>query len=170
MKVTSKLLLAIFVLCGVAMAQDANPVVSAAKQMVDNMSKRVMGAAEAMPAGKYSLKPTPDHETFAHLIGHTAESSLRFCSKLNGTEAPAKPAETDAKEKQVAYLQSSFTICGEALGKLKDSELGQEMELYGGRKGTKASALFSITGGLQDHYAQMAGYLRAADVKPPTAK
>src|ERR1700692_4452439 len=66
----------------------ANPVSSFVKQQLTRFNKNVVAAAEAMPAEKYSFKPTPEMNTFAHLTIHIAEGNNSLCSKISGTPAP----------------------------------------------------------------------------------
>jgi hypothetical protein len=96
-----------------------------------------------------------------------------LCSKLSGTPEP-KPAaalkETDGKDKLVPALKASFDFCSTALGKVDDSKLADEVELFGGRKGSKAFALLALSGGWSDHYSAAAIYLRLNGLLPPTAQ
>jgi hypothetical protein len=49
-------------------------------------------------------------------------------------------------------------------------KLGDEVTLFGGRKGTKAAAVIALTSGWADHYSAAAMYLRLNGLVPPTAK
>src|SRR5208282_3608108 len=54
-----------------APAQTANnPVVSTVRQLEERQSKNLIGAADEMPADKYSYHPTPEQMSFAHLVMH----------------------------------------------------------------------------------------------------
>src|ERR1700681_3514498 len=88
----------------------ANPVSSFVKQQLARYNKNMVAAAEAMPAEKYSFKPTPEMNTFAHLTMHIAEGNNLLCSQISGTSAPTgeKPAEDNPKDKLVAGLKASF--------------------------------------------------------------
>ena len=46
----------------------ANPIVTTVRQMEGRFAKNLTGAADEMPADKYSYRPTPDQITFAHLM------------------------------------------------------------------------------------------------------
>ena len=45
-------------------------------------------AAEAMPAGDYAFKPTPEVRSFGELIGHVANANFFFCSQAHGEKSP----------------------------------------------------------------------------------
>src|SRR6266446_6803636 len=98
---------------GAASAQEAapgpvaNPVTTTVKAQMTRYAKNMVAAAEAMPAEKYNFKPTPEMNTFAHLVMHIAQSNNSLCSKISGMTAPdAKLAETDPKDKLVAGLRA----------------------------------------------------------------
>ena len=99
-----------------------NPVSGAVKAQLPRFSKNMVAAAEAMPADKYNFKPTPEMNSFAHLVMHIAQSNNGLCAKISDTPAPdAKMADTDPKEKLVAALKASFEYCATSLEKLDDS-------------------------------------------------
>lgn len=164
----------LLVLAGASlMAQDKNPVTSAVKEILPRQQKNLIGAAEAMPADKYSYKPTEQQMTFSHLVMHVIESNNLLCSRISQAPAPKPEAplkESDGKDKLVAALKTSFDFCSSALGKMDDSKLGDEIELFGGRKGSRAFGLIALTSGWADHYGAAAIYLRLNGVLPPTAQ
>jgi hypothetical protein len=53
---------------------------------------------------------------------------------------------------------------------LKDSQLGETVTFFRGARVPRARALFELTGDLEDHYSQMAGYLRLNNLTPPSAQ
>src|SRR5713226_4700400 len=112
----------------------ANPVTTTVKTQLGRFSKIMVAAAEAMPAEKYNFKPTPEMNSFGHLVMHIAQSNNFLCSKISGQAAPdAKLADGDGKDKLVAGLKASFEFCGTALANVDDSKLGESMILFGNR-------------------------------------
>jgi DinB superfamily len=168
--VTLSFALAMQTICH-AQTGSANPVSSAAAQMLGSREKSLVGAAEAMPDNKYSFQPTPQQMTFGHLIEHSVEANFSMCSKLSGAPGPQQHVtEKDGKAKLTVALKESFQYCSGVLTNLSDSKLGDPVELFGGTKGTKATALLYLTGGWADHYGAAAIYLRLNGILPPTAK
>ena len=53
----------------------SNPVVSTVRQLEERQSKNLIGAAEEMPADKYSYHPTAEQMSFAHLVMHVVEAN-----------------------------------------------------------------------------------------------
>jgi hypothetical protein len=153
-------------------APSPNPVSDALRQGLARSSKNMIAAAEAMPAEKYSFKPTPDQITFGHLALHIAESNTRFCAAISGAAAPeaAKLTEADAKEKLVADLKASFDFCSFSLAKVDDAHLADSLPLFNGRSFSRAAVMFILSGSWADHYSAQALYLRLNGVLPPTAQ
>lgn len=157
----------------VVLAQDKNPVTSVARQILPRQQKNLVAAAEAMPADKFGYKPTEQQMTFGHLVLHIIESNNYLCSHIGDVpemKPPVPLKESDGKDKLVAALQASFEFCTTALGKVDDSKLGDEVELFGGRKGSRAFALIALTNDWADHYSSAAMYLRLNGLLPPTAQ
>lgn len=155
-----------------APAPSASPVADALRSGLARYSKNMTAAADAMPADKFSFKPTTDQSTFAHLTIHIAESNFNFCSKISGVAAPEGPklAETDGKDKLVAAVKSSFDFCSTALAKVDDSHLAEQIPLFGGRNVSRAGVMLILSGSWGDHYSAQSMYLRLNGVLPPTAQ
>jgi hypothetical protein len=149
----------------------ANPVSGFVKAGVARYQKNMVAAAEAMPAEKYSFKPSPEMNSFGHLVMHIAQSNNTFCSKISGQAAPdVKIAESDAKDKLVAAMKDSFAFCATALEKVDDSKLGEQFMMFGNRPMSRGGALVALGGSWTDHYATEAIYLRLNGILPPTAQ
>jgi len=155
------------------LAQDKNPVTSVVKEMLPRQQKNLVAAAEEMPAEKYSFKPTEQQMTFGHLILHVIETNNHVCSKIGDVpevKAAVPLKESDGKDKLVPALKASFDFCSTNLDKMDDSKLGDEVELFGGRKGSRAFALIVLANSWADHYSSAAMYLRLSGLLPPTAQ
>jgi DinB family protein len=160
---------------GAAAAPDmspvANPVSGFVKAGVARYEKNMVAAAEAMPAEKYGFKPSPEMNSYGHLMMHIAESNNTFCSKISGQAAPdVKLSESDPKDKLVAAVKDSFAFCTTALAKVDDSKLGEQFPFFGGRPISRGGALVALGGSWTDHYATQAIYLRLNGILPPTAQ
>lgn len=163
----------LLLLAAAVLAQDKNPVTSVAKEILPRQQKNLVAAAEEMPANKFAYKPTEQQMTFGHLVLHIIESNNYLCSKIGDTPQPKPPLplkESDGKDKLVAALKASFEFCATALGKVDDTKLADEVELFGGRKGSRAFALIALTSDWADHYSSAAMYLRLNGMLPPTAQ
>lgn len=145
-----------------------NPVVSAARSMEERFSRNLIGAANEMPADKYSYRPTPEQISFGHLMMHVAEANNALCAAIAGETRAVKLSETDSKETLANAVKESFDYCRQVLSKADDSSLGQSFTL-GNQTGTHASALLRLVAGWSDHYGAAAMYLRLNNLLPPSA-
>jgi hypothetical protein len=148
-----------------------NPVTDAVREILPRQEKNLIAAVEEMPADKFGYSPTPAQITFGHLVMHVTMSNIELCSKAASMPPPPmKPTPETDKERLQAGLTKSFLYCEAAMGKVDDSKLGNPVELFGGRQGTVASALISLTNDWADHYSAAAMYLRLNGLLPPTAQ
>lgn len=166
------LLLAMSATAQTISAQTKDPVSTALREVLPGRQKNTIAAVEAMPADKFSYKPSADQVTFGHLVTHMVESNNLFCSKAAAIPAPKTDEikDTDSKEKLVAALKTSFDFCSEALTKMDDSKLAETTEGFGGKQVTRAWFSLVLASSWADHYAEAAMYLRLNGVLPPTAK
>jgi uncharacterized damage-inducible protein DinB len=149
-----------------------DPVASSLRQLEQRSQNNTIGAVEAMPADKFSYKPTAEQSTFGHLAVHIVGFNYSICSKAADVPAPKveESKETDSKDKLVAAVKASYAFCSEALAKMDDSKLGDEIDLFGGHKAPRAMAALIAGSGWSDHYATAAMYLRMNGIKPPSAQ
>ncbi|PYO92948.1 MAG: hypothetical protein DMD62_11440 [Gemmatimonadetes bacterium] len=157
-----------------APAASANPVSDALRQMEQRFARILVAAAEAMPADKYTYRPTPAQMSFAQIQVHLAnEGNDLLCGKVAGVTAPARATAADStlgKDALVARLKETFTFCEQAFAKLDDSKLNTPIQLFGPRPFSMAAAMFITVGDWADHYSQEANYLRLNGILPPTAQ
>jgi len=155
-----------------AAAPIKDPVTASVRILFPRSQKNILGAIEAMPADKFSFKPTPDQMTFGHLVVHIIESNNFICAKAAAIPEPKVDAvkETDPKDKLLAAAKASFDFCEDAVAKMDDSKLGDSVELFGGHQFPRAMAVLSMASGWADHYGAAAFYLRLNGILPPSAQ
>ena len=153
-------------------APTKDPVSNSLRMLLQRSQNNIVGAVEAMPADKFSYKPTPDQMTFVHLVVHIIGSNNSLCAKVADVPAPKvdEAKETDSKDQLVAATKASFAFCSEALGKMDDSKLGDDVELFGGRHFPRAMGALGLASGWADHYGAAAMYLRLNGILPPSAQ
>ncbi len=149
----------------------ANPVTTMVKSQLTRYEKNMVAAADSMPAEKYGYKPTPEMNSFGHVVMHIAQSNYFLCAKISGQTAPEfKLTDADGKDKLVAGLKASFEFCSTALAGVDDSKLSDPLTLFGTRQTSRAGALIILSDDWYDHYAGQAIYLRLNGILPPTAQ
>jgi hypothetical protein len=149
----------------------AHPVTTTVKSQLTRYEKNMVAAADLMPTEKYNFKPTPEMNSFGHVVMHIAQSNYFLCAKISGQAAPdVKLADTDGKGKLVAGLKASFEFCSTALAGVDDSKLSDPVTLFGNRQTSRAGALITLSDDWYDHYGAQAMYLRLNGILPPTAQ
>ena len=172
MRIASCVIVACLPAAASLIASQPNPVATALRADMDRYEKILVASAETMPADKYGTKPTDKQMSFGELIRHVTTSNTMLCAWIAGQTAPAMspwPA-TPGKDTLVAALKESFAYCRSALVGVDDSKLGDDVPFFGGRKVTRAAAMFSLSADWGDHYSLMATELRLAGQLPPTAQ
>jgi hypothetical protein len=152
-------------------ASTKDPVATALRAMLGRFQNNTIGAITAMPADKFGYKPTPDQSSFGHLAAHIADANYNFCAAVGGVPMPkvAEGKESDSKDTLLAAAKASFDFCGDALGKMDDSKLGEQVDLFGG-KTSRAGAALRLASAWADHYSAQAMYLRLNGILPPSAQ
>jgi hypothetical protein len=148
-----------------------NPVSTVLRTLLPRQQKNILAAIDAMPADKFSYKPTPDQISFAHLVVHITQSNNGLCAKVADIAAPkvAELKDTDSKDTLLAAARASFDFCSTALANVDDSKLGDNLD-YGFAKGPRAMGAIFLASGWADHYGAAAMYLRLNGILPPTAQ
>jgi hypothetical protein len=154
-----------------AAAPVKDPVTAGLRILLPRSRTNTLGAIAAMPADKFSYKPTPDQMSFAHLVVHIIGFNNAVCAKAADIAEPKveEVKESDSKEKQMAAATASYDFCADALGKMDDSKLSDSIQLFG-RQGPRALAALIMASGWADHYADAAMYLRLNGILPPSAQ
>ena len=170
-----RLLLAVLVASpAVSAAQDQaplGPLASALRVSLSRYTTNMTGAAELMPAEKFSFKPTPEQLSFAEIIAHEAQSNELLCGAIAGGAQAVPGAGPNApKDSLVARLRRSFEYCGRVIAQLRETALGDSVPVTNTRKMTRARAIIVLAVDWADHYAQAAMYLRANGILPPSAQ
>jgi uncharacterized damage-inducible protein DinB len=155
-----------------AAQMETNPVSNGVRKMLERESKNLVAAAEEMPADKYSFSPTPQQMTFGKLVVHMIHANYHLCSMISGAETPKMDdvKDTDAKDKLVGTLKSSFEFCTSSLVKVDDSKLGEQVPFFGGKTTSRGNVMLAFAEDFGDHYSMAAMYLRLNGLLPPTAK
>lgn len=127
--------------------------------------------AEAIPADKYSWRPSPDVRSFAEVFMHVSAANYNLY-KLVGTPPPAgfdvkgfEKSTTD-KVKVIATLKDSFAHAKKAITAMSDADLEKSLDWFGG-KNTQRGILLFIVRHAAEHLGQSIAYARFAGITPP---
>ncbi len=120
-----------------------------------------------MPEQHYGFRPAKDTRTFAEIIGHLVGEHYAVCGAVSGRPAPATNFEKlSSKDALTSALQDSIAICDMAYGLLTDENASFRYTVFN----TMATRLELLTDTIthdNEHYGNLATYLRIKGVTPP---
>ncbi len=151
-------------------------VINEVKTIYTNIKNNITKAAEQFPEDKYSWSPTPDVRSWAGLMGHLTDDNNGACFLLAGETAaqprydnggkPTDIAKGLKKADIVAKLAESFARCDKAFEAVNDQNM---TERNGMTNRSKFGALFYNTQHINEHYGNIATYMRLQGLVPPSS-
>jgi len=142
------------------------------KAFYNYTKQNIIAAAEKMPAEHFSFKPTPDVRSYTEIFGHILNTNYIACSGLRGQANPNKDdleKTLKTKEDVVKATKASFEYCDLALKNLTAANV-QESFKNGTRDIPKTSPLLLLIAHSQEHYGNLATYLRLKGIVPPSSE
>jgi len=127
--------------------------------------------AGAMPANKFTWRPSEDVRSVAEAYLHVAAANYNL-PKLIGTAPPAgfKPQgfdkSTTDKAKVIEALKDSFAHLRRAVVNMPDADLEKQLDWFGG-KNTERGILLFMMRHMAEHLGQVIVYARVNGVVPP---
>ncbi|HTS37481.1 MAG TPA: DinB family protein [Candidatus Solibacter sp.] len=127
--------------------------------------------AEAIPADKYTWRPSSDVRTIAEVFLHASAANYNLY-KLVGTPTPAdvntKTLEqsTTDKAKVISVLKASYAHAKKAILAMPDADLEKTLDWNGGTI-TERGVLLYIVQHIAQHLGQQIAYARSVGVAPP---
>jgi len=127
--------------------------------------------AEAIPAEKYTWRPTPDTRSVAEVFLHVAVANYNLY-KLVGTPPPAGlevkgfDKSTTDKTKIIATMKDSFAHARKAITAMPDTDLDKSLDWFGG-KNTERGVLLFVVRHAAEHLGQSIAYARMCGIVPP---
>lgn len=105
-----------FLLCGLtsqlaAQAAPQNaPVATAFRNMTQNMERKLLLAAEAMPADKYSYRASPGVRSFGETVWWLSEYTPYLCAKIADVQSPPElPLTADSPKDSLLAVSGRRT-------------------------------------------------------------
>jgi len=172
-----------FVVCILSMTTSfgQQSVLPAIDRQFNKIERDILSSAEAMPEDKFNFTPEslniPNSDfkgvrTFAGQIMHLATDNILIWSAI--TNAPVRtdiedvngPKNIKTKKEVIEYLKSSFDIGHKAVSTLTTQNAMQMIDFRGRQLAKLDLAFYALTHS-NEHYGQMALYLRICGIIPP---
>lgn len=170
-----------FLLCGLTgevaaqtLPQNA-PVATAFRNMTHNMQRKLLLAAEAMPADKYSYRASPGVRSYGETLWWLLDYTPYLCARIADVQSlPDRPLSgASPKDSLLAGLRAANHFCDHALETLDDSKLGDSVvvdlrpDVVGNAPPmTRAAAMIAVTTYWSDVYARLSEYARSNGILP----
>jgi hypothetical protein len=154
--------------------------VEALRSVFDSLEEKILGAAQAMPAEKYSFAEAgefADASTFGERLKHIA-ADLYFDAETileEGGVADIGSGEAESptvltKPQIITYLRRAFIYMHRAATTIDDANelvLGPSGAPFGPPRSARLRIAIANIGRLNDHYGKLVEYLRMNGITPP---
>ena len=139
---------------------------------LDDVQKKIMDLAAAVPAEKYTWRPAPGVRSVSEVYMHIAGGNY-FLATFVGVQPPddmPKDIEKITDKQQVlAALQKSFDHLRTILKNTSDADLEKPVKLFGNPT-TQRGVLVTALNHLHEHLGQSIAYARMNGVTPPWSR
>lgn len=183
MKSSSRIFLCLFLslVSQVALGQTRYTISQSLDFWITNTEKEVVGAAAAMPEGKYSFRPTAgeftDVRTFAEQVKHLAANNYRMAANILAQtptadqEAETGPDDVRTKAQIMDYLKGSFEALHRAVFTIREENMLRPLaSRQPPRQNNPVQFAVDAVAHSYDHYGQMVEYLRMNGIVPPASR
>jgi hypothetical protein len=158
------------------------PIATVYRQRTGGLRRLIAQAYDSIPASMFSFKPTPAQLSFGFVAAHLASDAYFFCNNFSDRKAtrpeshvstPDSVKQNWPKDSLVAQMKAAFQFCDEAMANMTDAQAMAIIDVAGPNNATfKRSRMNYLLGhamDLQDHYSQIANYMRLKGMLPPSA-
>jgi uncharacterized damage-inducible protein DinB len=138
---------------------------------LDDVSKKILDLAGAVPAEKYSWRPEKGVRSVSEVYMHIVVANY-FLPSFMGVQPPAgidRSTETGVtdKAKVVAMLRQSFDHVRTVVLKTPDADLDKKVKVFGGSEMSERALIMVIGNHMHEHLGQSIAYARSNGVTPP---
>ena len=147
------------------------------------VERNVVGAADVMPADKYSFAPTEGEfrgvRTFGRQVKHLAATNYILAAAALGEDAPAGagdeagPDSVNTKAEILDYVRGSFAQLRKAVDRIGEPHAvvrSSPISPFQGGTATRLALTVEALIHAYDHYGQLVEYLRMNGIIPPASR
>ena len=168
-KISQNVILAAVLAAPAAAQTPTDPLSAALKRQWDGIALNLKESAEAVPADRYSFKPSPDVKTFAGEMGHAANTHYFFCARIKGEPNPNKNdyEKETSKDVLVKAVIASNDYCSSIINGANDKWL-MEMVGQGPAAQPRGAILAAHIAHSNETYGTVVPYMRMSGIVPPS--
>ena len=136
---------------------------------LDDVQKKVMQLATAIPASKYSWRPGRGvrsvSEVYMHIAGGNYFAAAAISRKAASSEAGSLEQFSE-KDRVLEELRKSFDQLRDAIVGASDADLDKNVKMYG-TDTTERAAMLTALNHIHEHLGQSIAYARMNGIVPP---
>jgi uncharacterized damage-inducible protein DinB len=138
---------------------------------LDDVSKKILDLAGAVPADKYSWRPEKGVRSISEVYMHIVVANY-FLPSFMGVQPPAgidRSTETGVtdKAKVLAMLHQSFDHVRTVVLKTPDADLDKKVKVFGGSEMSERALIMVMGNHMHEHLGQSIAYARSNGGTPP---
>ena len=138
---------------------------------IDDVGKKLIDLAEAMPAEKYSWRPAPGvrsvGEVYMHVVAaNSVLPSFLGAARMEGITRESEKTVTE-KAKIVALLKKSIENAHAGATNVADADFNKKVKTFGDREMTERQVISAMINHMHEHLGQSIAYARMNGVTPP---
>lgn len=142
-----------------------------ALQDLQQMEKKFVSLATAIPADKYTWRPAPDVRSFSEVFLHVSATTYQLAPKIGATPVPGFQAKgfdrsTTEKDKVINELNHSFGYLRAAIEKLSNAGMKKPLPELG-PDANFGDVIYIIITDAHEHLGQTIAYARMNGIVPP---
>jgi len=170
-----KILVALSLLVGTAFTSNAQSTIDETIKEWERAKAYTKEYLEAMPADKYSLKPTPEMRSFAQQMLHFTDANYGFISAATDVTSPVGQGESEkttdiSKENVTKLVLAGYDFAINSIKTLTPAQLTENVKLFGRFDMTKGMEIAKAFEHQTHHRGQTTVYIRLAGATPPQEK
>jgi len=136
---------------------------------LDEVQKKVMQLAMAIPAAKYSWRPERGVRSVSEVYMHIAGGNYFAAAAITGKSASSEAGTLERikdKERVLDELRKSFDQLHDAILFAADADLDKPVKMFG-TDTTERGAMFTALTHVHEHLGQSIAYARMNGIVPP---
>jgi uncharacterized damage-inducible protein DinB len=137
------------------------------------LQSKLVDLAKAIPADKYSWRPSEGVRSVSEALMHAAQANFFFATQV-GIQPPENIKmgtleQITDKDEAISTLEQSFAQIKKMVEAVPADKLTETKEVFG-QTMTNAGLLHAAVSHSHEHLGQMIAYARSMDVVPPWSK
>lgn len=138
---------------------------------LDDVSKKILDLAGAVPGDKYSWRPEKGVRSVSEVYMHIVVANYFLPSFMGvqpsaGIDRNTETSVTD-KTKVLAMLRQSFDHVRMVVLKMPDADLDKKVKVFGGSEMSERALVMVMGNHMHEHLGQSIAYARSNGVTPP---